>query len=243
MNAAGPASRRPGFPGGTAVSGLSVYRQAAPDGLCGGSPHVHLACTESYLVVGGEGELHTLTATGALRTPLRAGTVAWFGPGTIHRAVNRDGALRAVVLMDNSGLPEAGDAVLTFPPEILADPEAYQDAATARDEAQALRRRDLAVTGYLRLAEAVAAGEHAVLEEFYRAATALRADRFEAWEAVWRDGALAAAQRTAGHLAALREGRIEHLLGAGLGVEASGAPEARAFGMCGRLDRYTLEVP
>lgn len=231
---------RPGFPGGTAISGLRVYRQAAPDGLCGGSPHVHLACTESYIVVAGTGELHTLTAAGATRTPLHAGVVAWFGPGTIHRAVNLDGELRATVLMDNSGLPEAGDAVLTFPPEILADPEAYQHAATARNEADALRRRDLAVTGYLRLAESVRAGDTGALAEFYRAAVALRADRYQAWESVWRTGAQAAAQRTAAHLAELRRGGIEHLLGAGIGVERAGAPAERAFGMCGRLDRYEL---
>jgi mannose-6-phosphate isomerase-like protein (cupin superfamily) len=231
---------RPGFPGGTSLSGLSVYRQAAPDGLCGGSPHVHLACTEAYVVVGGEGELHTLTAEGPVRTELRAGVVVWFGPGTIHRAVNRDGELRVVVLMDNSALPESGDAVLTFPPEILADPEAYQHAASARDEPDALRRRDLAVTGYLRLEQAVRTEGTAPLEAFYRSAVALRADRFEAWESVWRTGALAAAQRTAGYLAELRQGWIGHLLGAGIGLETAGAPEARAFGMCGRLERYPV---
>ena len=32
--------------------------------------------------------------------------------------------------MQNAGLPEHGDAVLTFPPEILADPDAYARAAT-----------------------------------------------------------------------------------------------------------------
>ena len=106
----------PVFPGGTAVSGLKVYEWAADDGLCGGSPHVHLACTEAYVVVSGEGALQTLTAQGLSEIPLRAGTVAWFGPGTIHRAVNGDGSLRVVVLMQNGGLPEAGDAVLTFPP-------------------------------------------------------------------------------------------------------------------------------
>lgn len=234
-------ARRPGFPGGTGISGLTVYRQPAPDGLCGGSPHVHLACTESYVVVGGEGELHTLTVTGLVHTPLRSGVVAWFGPGTIHRAINHDGELRVTVLMDNSGLPEAGDAVLTFPPEVLADPEAYQEAATALDETSALRRRDLAVEGYLRLAEAVRAGETTALADFYHAAVALRADRYAAWETVWRKGALAAAQRTEAHLAELRQGRIEHLLGAGIGVAGAGTPEQRAFGMCGRLDRFPTE--
>ena len=48
----------------------------------------------------------------------------WFEPGTIHRLVN-GGGLELVVLMQNSGLPEAGDAVFTFPPAILDDPDAY----------------------------------------------------------------------------------------------------------------------
>jgi hypothetical protein len=38
--------------------------------------------------------------------------IAWFTPGTVHRMVNGSG-LRATVLMQNSGLPEAGDAVFT----------------------------------------------------------------------------------------------------------------------------------
>lgn len=105
------------------------------------------------------------------------------------------------------------------------------------------RRRDLAVTGYPRLVDAVRAGETAALAEFYHAAVALRADRYKAWETVWRTGALAAARRTETRPADLREDRIDHLLGAGIGVETAGPPEARAFGMCGRLDRFHTEIP
>lgn len=233
----------PAFPGGTAVSGLHVYNWTAADGHCGGSPHVHLACTEAYVVVGGTGELHTLTAAGSAQTPLRSGMVVWFGPGTVHRAVNLDGALRVVVVMQNSGLPEAGDAVLTFPPEILADPDAYQHAAQVGDEQSARRRRDLAVEGYLRLAKEIGAGNVEALAEFYRQAIALRADRLDAWESVWRSGPLAAAQRTAGHIAALREGWIDHLLAAGLRAEQPPEADERAFGMCGRLDTYPFGPP
>jgi mannose-6-phosphate isomerase-like protein (cupin superfamily) len=230
----------PAFPGATAVSGLRVYDWTAEDGLCGGSPHVHLACTEAYVVVGGLGELHTLTVAGVERTPLRPGVVAWFGPGTVHRAVNVDGALKVVVVMQNSGLPEAGDAVLTFPPEYLESPDTYRLAAKAEDEAGALRRRDLAVKGYLALAEAVTFGEPGPLAEFYRQAVQLRSELFDSWEKVLRSGALAAAERTAGELRALRQGRIDHLLEAALSVEDAPEPEQRAFGMCGRLDRYKL---
>lgn len=58
--------------------------------------------------------MQTLTTSGYEVTPLEPGTVAWFTPGTIHRLVNEDD-LRITVLMQNNGLPEAGDAVLTLP--------------------------------------------------------------------------------------------------------------------------------
>lgn len=235
------APERPAFPGATAVSGLHVYDWPAADGLCGGSPHVHLACTESYVVVGGSGELHTLTVAGLERTALLPGVLAWFGPGTIHRAVNH-AELRVVVVMQNSGLPEAGDAVLTFPPEILRDPEAYREAARAGDAESARRRRDLAVAGHLELAAAVAQGRTEALAEFYRLAVALRAELFESWDAVVSAGALTAARRTAEQISALRRGEIDHLLAAGLRVEGAPEPAHRAYGMCGRLDRYPPAV-
>jgi mannose-6-phosphate isomerase-like protein (cupin superfamily) len=241
----------PVFPGGTAVSGLYVYPWPAADDLCGGSPHVHLACTEAYVVVEGEGTLHTLTSAGPSRTPLRPGTVAWFGPGTIHRAVNGDGRLRAVVVMQNAGLPEAGDAVLTFPSEILADPDAYARAAAlanaaashAADEKSARERRDLAVEGFSRLVERTVAGDMSALCEFYKQAVALRRDRIEAWRQIWRSGPVNAVERTEGHFDAIARGDIEHLVAAGLSVRQPPAPEQRAFGMCGRLDTYDLRPP
>ncbi|HKN96133.1 MAG TPA: cupin domain-containing protein [Pseudonocardiaceae bacterium] len=230
----------PVFPGGTAVSGLSVYPWPAADGVCGGSPHVHLACTEGYVTVSGQGAVQTITAAGFRETRLSAGTVAWFSPGTIHRAVNHDGELRIVVVMQNSGLPEAGDAVFTFPPDVLADPAAYRRAAdlTVPTESAARTRRDLAVAGFLALAKEIRRGNTEPLAEFYRAAVALKADRVDSWERIWRAGPVAAAERTGAHLAALREGRIDHLLDAG--VRSAEAPGDRVFGMCGRLDTYPL---
>ena len=240
----GPAESAAGpliFPGGTAVSGLHVYPWPAADELCGGSPHAHLACTEAYVVVEGEGTLHTLTAGGPARTSLRPGTVAWFGPGTVHRAVNGDGRLRAVVVMQNAGLPEAGDAVLTFPPEILEDRDAYLRAAAApTDEKAARERRDLAVEGFGRLVASTEAGDLSALARFYRQAAALRADRIEAWRRIWRDGPLEAARRTEEHFEAIARGDIAHLLTASAGVRQAPEPADRKFGMCGRLDTYEL---
>ena len=221
------------FPGGTAVTGLAVYPWEAEDGRCGGSPHMHLACSEAYVTVSGTGSVQTLTAAGLQETPLEAGTVVWFDPGTVHRAVNH-GDLKIVVVMQNGGLPEAGDAVLTFPPEVLADRATYDRAASGVvDEESARRRRDLAVRGFLALAQ-----DGGALEAFYRQAVALVADRVPAWEERWRNGPGEVVRLTGEHLAALREGRIEHLLRAEVRTEGAHSAEERKFGMCGRLDTY-----
>ena len=96
------------FPGATGVTVLDVYDWPAPDGLPGGSAHVHLASTEGYVVLEGAGRLQTLGERGYAETPLRPGECLWFTPDTIHRLVN-DGGLRLLIVMQNAGLPEHGD--------------------------------------------------------------------------------------------------------------------------------------
>lgn len=129
----------PDFPGAVGITALRVYPWQAADGLCGGSPHMHLCCTEGYIVIGGAGRVQTLTTDGFAEAPLRPGDVVWFTPGTIHRAVN-DGDLCVVALMQNSGLPESGDAVLTLPPQYLTDRETYQRAVSLRGTRRAIAR-------------------------------------------------------------------------------------------------------
>lgn len=226
-----------GLPGGVALSHLRVYDWPAADGLHGGTPHLHLTCSEGYVVTGGRGSVQTLTTSGYEVTPLAPGTVAWFTPGTIHRLVN-DGDLRITVLMQNGGLPEAGDAVLTLPPEYLADPEAYAAATTipadAPEEEQARiarARRDLALEGYRALREAPEG-----LAAFHRAAAALVRPRIDAWRERWRRGARAAAEATGEQLDRLARGDASHLADAVVRAEQ---PSTRGrFGMCGRLDAY-----
>lgn len=128
-----------GLPGAVAVSHLRVYDWPTEDGLRGGTPHLHLTCSEGYVVVGGAGSVQTLTASGFRQTALAAGSLVWFTPGTIHRLVNDD-ALRIVVLMQNSGLPEAGDAVLTLPPRYLTDTDTYRAAAALPPTRQSRNR-------------------------------------------------------------------------------------------------------
>ncbi|MFI7420244.1 cupin domain-containing protein [Nonomuraea sp. NPDC049684] len=230
----------PLFPGGTSVSDLAVYDWECADGVHGGTPHLHTVSTEAYVVTAGRGEVHTLSAAGFARDRLEAGTVLWFSPGTIHRLVNEDG-LRLLVIMQNAGLPEAGDAVLTFPADVLRDRDAYLAAATlpvgcSEDEraAAARARRDLAVTGFRRLvADAEERGGQA-LADFHRLAAAIVRPRVASWKELWDETVAAETERTASQLDAIAGGDPAHL-GQAAVVRTTPAPGPRAFGMCGRL--------
>jgi mannose-6-phosphate isomerase-like protein (cupin superfamily) len=241
------------FPGATAITVLDVYDWTAPDGLPGGSAHVHLASSEGYVVASGAGRLQTLGERGYAETPLRPGDCLWFTPGTIHRLVN-DGDLRLFVVMQNAGLPEHGDAVLTFPPEILADPAAYARAAAlpgapadgARGEAgdgesgvaaAARRRASLAVEGYLALRARVLESGPGALGDFYAAALRLAGQRADDWRDRWQAGALATAELTGDHLDEIGAGLAGHLDAAGL-WRIERPAEERSYGMCGRLTTY-----
>ncbi|MEW9555070.1 cupin domain-containing protein [Nonomuraea sp. NPDC050783] len=225
------------FPGGTSVSRLTVYTGACADGLEGGTPHLHTASTEAYVVVGGRGTLQTLDLNGLRETALAPGSTVWFTPGTIHRAVNR-GGLEVVVVMSNAGLPEAGDAVMTFPPEVVADAARYREAATlpAVDVEEAVgRRRDLAVAGFLRLAD----GGPRALRAFYRSAAALVRPRVAGWREIWESTVAEQARRTAAILDALERGDAAHLEESAL-MES---PPQERWGMCGHLRAHDVAHP
>ncbi|MFE5672214.1 cupin domain-containing protein [Agromyces sp. NPDC056523] len=232
----------PTFPGATAVSALEVYDTVAPDGLAGGTPHLHLVSAEAYLVVGGRGRLHTIDGAGTFaERALAPGDLVWFAPGVIHRAVN-DGGLEVRVIMQNAGLPEAGDAVMTFPDDVLADPGRYADAAAlpgpeASDAARlaaSVARRDLAVAGCLALFRDDGTVDADRLARLHARAAALVVPSVPEWRARWEAGALAAARETGERLAALEAQREPSLAEARV-AEAS---VSLALGMCGRLQRY-----
>lgn len=232
-----------GLPGAVGISRLSVYDSQAPDGVRGGTPHLHLTCSEGYVVTEGRGEVQTLTTAGFETTPLEPGALVWFTPGTIHRLVN-GGGLRIVVLMQNSGLPEAGDAVLTLPPEHLTDPETYARAVRIPEgteevqTAAARRRRDLAVQGFTALRTAEERGDPEPLAAFHRTAAALVRPALAAWRTRWEAGAAEAARQTGAQLDRLASGDASHLAEARL---HSRMPGTRGrFGMCGRLDIYDI---
>ena len=233
------------MPGGVGISRLCVYDTPAPDGLTGGTPHLHLCCSEAYVVVGGRGAVQTLSGQGFAEHELRPGAVLWFTPGTVHRLINH-GGLDIVVVMSNSGLPEAGDAVLTFPPEVLADPGRYaaeaalpNGGAPGTDVTTAYRRRDLAIQGFLGLREAVERDGPRAMAEFHAAAAALKRPVLDQWRTRWQAGAYRAAQATGVQLDALTRGDAGHLADAR--VTALPAPsEVDRLGMCGLLNTYRI---
>lgn len=235
-----------GFPGGTAVSIVTVYDWPTVDGQAGGSPHFHTASTEGYVVTGGTGAVETLSGNGYERRDLARGTVLWFTPGTVHRLVNRSGDLQLVVVMQNAGIPEAGDAVFTFPDEVLGDPEAYNAAATApgapglthEQRGEATRtRRDLAIDGYLALRERVEKEGPDAMKPVWDQAARIVADRTATWRRLWADGPKAQADATGAHLDALAGADAAHLCDAH--VASAGDAEGK-WGMCGRLETWDL---
>lgn len=244
-----PQMPSPLLPGAVGLTHLKVYESIAPaDGLPGGSPHLHLACTEAYYVTAGRGEVQTLSAAEGFRTlPLEPGAVVWFSPGVIHRLVNR-GGLEIFVVMQNAGLPEAGDFVLTFPPDVLADPARYFEAASlaaggevyTQTDAAARRRRDLAVEGFAHWRARFDAEGPSGLDDLYGAAAALIRPKVEAWRTVWAQGPRIAAEQTEQQLAALATGDADHLhQGRVAALPAPG--HDRRLGMCGTLGLYLPE--
>jgi mannose-6-phosphate isomerase-like protein (cupin superfamily) len=234
------------LPGGTSVSHVRVYDTLAPDGLRGGSPHLHTACTEAYLVIAGEGSVQTLSGEGYAETPLVPGTIAWFSPGTVHRLVNLDGRLELFVLMSNAGLPEAGDLVLAFEPELLADRVRYDaaaslpaaDATTDGEPDPAMARRDLAVDGFGHWRSRVEQLGSTGLAPLHAAAAEIAGRRADAWAALLAgdpavDASTSHAQvesLTAGSSAAV----VERLSRSAIRSHSL-LPDTRRMGCCGTL--------
>jgi mannose-6-phosphate isomerase-like protein (cupin superfamily) len=236
---------RPPLPGAIGISHLKVYDSVAPDGLRGGTPHVHSICTEAYRVIGGHGSVQTISADGFQETPLEPGSLVWFTPGTIHRLVNPDGTLEILVLMDHDGLPEAGDMVLTLPDAVLGDPDRYWEravlppasATTAADDAAARARRDLAVEGFVDLRAAVEVDDRAPLERFYERAVALLQPKAKGWQTFVESGVDVVAGDARRRLDAVLDGATDELARATL--QSIEPPErVRRYGCCGTLGTY-----
>lgn len=237
-------AERPPFPGAIAASHLRVYDTEAPDGLAGGTPHLHTACTEAYYVVAGTGAVQTLTTSGFEEVLLEPGGFVWFTPGTIHRLVN-GGGLEILVLMQNAGLPEAGDMVITFAPDVVSSPHAYAEVATLPEDERTTRgtggaaraRRDLAVPTFLELRAATESGDPAPLRAFHRAAAALVQPHVADWTNRWHDGPLREVERTGDLLRALSEADPDHLAEAAV-HQLPPPADVRGMGCCGTLGTF-----
>ena len=237
----------PLLPGGTGITYIHTYDTTAPDGLAGGSAHMHLACTEAYYITRGAGKVQALNPAGYSETELTPGKLVWFSPGTIHRLVNVDRRLEILVVMQNAGLPEAGDFVLVFPREILRDPGEYRRNAVLSSSGSvaagsiesANRRRDLSIEGFSELKRAFESEGAGPLEEFYTVALELVREKLDDWRKTWQSGPVAAVDDTRAVLESLAGGSIETLL-RGRIAELDCAGD-KTLGMCGRLDTYRPE--
>jgi mannose-6-phosphate isomerase-like protein (cupin superfamily) len=235
-----------GPPGAVGVSHLAVYDSTSPDGVPGGSAHVHLSCTESYVVIGGRGRLQTLSYSGFREINLDPLQVVWFTPGVIHRLVN-DGDLQIIIVMQNGGLPEAGDCVLSLPAGFLESPTRYREVAdlpppdTGHDhiEAHARQRKDLSVAGFVELRTRVEQEGVQALDDFYRAAAELNQGQLAEWRELWRSGAHAASETTAAQISALETGDLRYLEKAVLQQAQLRAGSPRP-GMCGRITNFDV---
>lgn len=238
-------STAPSFPGNTSVSRLSVYDWPTSDGLRGGSPHLHTASSEGYVVLDGQGRVQTISSDGFREHDLCAGAVVWFSPGTVHRLIN-DGGLDILVVMGNAGLPEAGDAVFTFPVDVLADAGAYAAAAAvpahlarAEQEAAVRARRDLALEGFATLRARTEAEGTGALHELHKAAAELVRSHAVRWESIVAEGAKASAERTLSDVQHLVRGDGSVLRSAAVDSTRPATAE-RAFGMCGYLQKWNV---
>ena len=234
----------PLFPGGVAVSDLQVYDDVAVDGLRGGSPHLHTASSEGYVVIAGTGAVHTIDSAGTGIHPLEEGSVLWFfcrhGASARSRrrtsAAGRD-AERGPARIGRCGadVPERGPR---RPRCVRTGGLAAQGSEDVR-AAAARRRRDLAVDGYLELREAVAARGAIALEEFHERAARLVQPRVAHWRGIWEGTVAAETARTSTQLDALSQGMPGGLRDAAV-RHTTPVDGPRSFGMCGRLHTWNL---
>ncbi|HEX2620732.1 MAG TPA: hypothetical protein VHL11_11300, partial [Phototrophicaceae bacterium] len=96
------------MPGAILMTRLKVYDTPTPDGQIGGTPHLHLLCSEMYLGLAGSGAVELLDKDGFSQVELQQYQTLLFTPGTIHRLINPNRDLEILVIMQNSGLPERG---------------------------------------------------------------------------------------------------------------------------------------
>ncbi len=231
------------LPGGVGLTHIKVYDVPGPDGVVSGGAHIHLVCSEIYFVLKGTGTLETLSTDGLQTIELVPNKATFFRPGTFHRVLNPNRDLEILAIMQNGGLQERGDFVMSFPPEVLTNAASYQQALRAATLPEALNRRDLSLKGYLELKAAFGRSleeGRLALRAFYRAARILIVPKVDGFEWVLKVGAQTEAKGSLDACDFLRAGRIdylEHSQHAGIyPLNEPGKP-----GMCGELHPYALD--
>ena len=225
------------MPGAILTTRLKVYDTAGPDGQFGGTPHLHLCCTEMYFVIGGSGSVEIIDPTGfsVVELPLHAAYI--FSPGTIHRLINPRKDLELFIMMQNSGLPERGDNLVTFTDEIMQSQDKFAAAMKVQSVEDGYRRRDQGVAGFLELKKAFQQGKGLVaLQRFYDLAAKRTSNRQAEWRDVVTEGALAEARHSLAILDELAQGKTDYLAETQQHLVLS-QPHS-TVGFCGHLNRY-----
>lgn len=227
------------MPGATLVTRLKVYDTLSPDGQPSGTPHFHFLCTEMYFVLHGSGSVELIDANGFSRVDLVVNSALVFNPGTIHRLINPNGDLVLFILMANTGLPERGDNIVCFPDMIMADDTQYADAITVHTLADAYRRRDRGVEGFLSLKAAFDASPEAgreALRMLYARAAARTGHQRQSWLDIVRTGPLAEAEKSINHVSDLDHSQFDYLFDARHVLITGG--EMDKLGFCGFRVQY-----
>ena len=227
------------MPGATLITRLKVYDTTAPDGQIGGTPHVHLICSEVYVVLAGSGAVEMIDKHGYSRVELNTHDALLFSPGTIHRLINPNQDLEILVIMQNSGLPERGDNVVSFTQEWLTTDEAYTKAMHITKLDEAYQRRDRGVVGFVELKTAfdhsLERGQ-AALKQFYEYAHARTTHHHQQWRETVVAGAQSTVVESLHQIDQLQQGDTSYLQqSANTHVRTTGEP---AIGFCGHLNRY-----
>lgn len=235
------------MPGATLSTRLKVYDSLGPDGQRGGTPHMHLMCTEMYFVLAGRGFVEMIDWNGFSRLPLEPHSALIFSPGSVHRLINPDGDLELFIMMQNSGLPERGDNVVSFKNTILRDDAAYKGAMKVSSFEDAHRRKNLGVEGFMELKTAFAKSleeGRAELNQFFGYATARTRVLRESWQQVIEQGPLYEAKKSLAQLEQLSDHNYRYLQDAA--HFAISPDDYKTPGFCGALNRYfdpaTLEL-
>ncbi len=232
------------LPAGVGLTHMKVYTEPGPDGIPSSSPHTHAVCSEIYFVVAGEGAVELLGAEGYQRIALQPNKVVFFRPGVVHRLENPNKNLEILVIMQNGGLPERGDFILTLPPDVLQDEDAYHRCSRVTDLTTALARRDLAVQGFLPIRDAMRddpARGRELLHQFYRDARNVLTSKVDGFEWVMKSGAQAELKSNLDAIDFLRLGRTEYLQRGAHWTELDAMQKPERLGMCGHLHPYALD--